>query len=311
MSTRMRFSSPIATKVRLRLPFVTLSVEGTCYIKALISGGGQGLALAYVVIPPLNSEHGDIMRWNLKRALWGNAHMIAEDVDRSLGDEKSEFAMLQSLIAAYDRQTRDHVQRTARLARSVACRLYFSEEEMHRLYLAALLHDIGKIRIPKAILYKRGALDEREQGILRLHPETGSRILLQAGDAFGDLAAIVAAHHEQWDGRGYPLGLAGEEIPRAARIVAVADAFDAMTSRRPYQRPLSFSEARLEIQRCAGNRYDALVVSAFLAVLDECHAYSTRRARPLFTVPGLPGGRLRRNPAPGEAGSAGAALAAP
>jgi HD-GYP domain-containing protein (c-di-GMP phosphodiesterase class II) len=224
------------------------------------------------------------MRRNVKLTFWKNTKAIAENLCGSLRVAGAEVAVVQSLVAAYDRQTRVHVQRTARWATSVACRLHFSDEEVERLHLAALLHDIGKIGIPKAILHKRGALNEEELGILRLHPEVGYHILLQAGEGFSDLASIAMAHHERWDGQGYPLGLAGEEIPLAARILAVVDAFDAMTSRRPYRRPLASSEARLELQRCAGSRYDAFIVTVFLAVLDERTARSAPLAHPLFAA---------------------------
>jgi HD-GYP domain-containing protein (c-di-GMP phosphodiesterase class II) len=219
-----------------------------------------------------------------KRTFWENTRAVAESLYSSLEAGSAQAAVLQSLVAAYDRQTRIHVQRTARWARAVACHLQFSDEEIERLHLAALLHDIGKIGIPESILHKRGTLDEEEQGILRLHPEIGYHILLQAGEAFSDLASIVMAHHERWDGQGYPLGLAGEEIPLAARILAVTDAFDAMTSRRPYQRPLSLAEAQQELQRCAGSRYDALIVTAFLAMLDERSARRSPLAHPLFAA---------------------------
>jgi HD-GYP domain-containing protein (c-di-GMP phosphodiesterase class II) len=209
------------------------------------------------------------MHRNIEAASWNNTNAITKGLYSPPVAENAEAIVLQRLFAAYDRETRAHVQRTARWARAVACRLHFADEEIDRVYLAALLHDIGKISISPAILHKRGALDEVEQRIIRLHPEIGYHILLQAGGAFGALATIVVAHHERWDGQGYPLGLAGEEIPLAARILAVVDAFDAMTSQRCYRRTLPFSEACQELRNCAGSRYDTLIVTAFLAVIEE------------------------------------------
>jgi len=131
-----------------------------------------------------------------------------------------------------------------------------------------LLHDIGKIGIPDAILHKPGPLSEEEWTVMRLHPEIGQHILSQAGGVFIALARIVVAHHERWDGHGYPSGLAQESIPLAARILTVIDSYDAMTSRRVYRGPMSPLAAREELQRCAGSQYDPEVVTAFLHVLD-------------------------------------------
>lgn len=176
----------------------------------------------------------------------------------------SQLAILRTLTSAYDPETYEHVLRTTHLAAALASRLHLSDEERYLLCLATLLHDIGKIGIPAAILNKRGSLTEREWAVMRQHSEIGQQILLLAGGVFGCLAPIVVAHHERWDGQGYPYGLAGEEIPYAARILTVVDAFDAMTSRRPYQHPLSTSEAYRELLRCSGSQYDPYIVYAAL-----------------------------------------------
>jgi HD-GYP domain-containing protein (c-di-GMP phosphodiesterase class II) len=104
---------------------------------------------------------------------------------------------------------------------------------------------------------------------MRRHPEIGRQILEQAGGVFRALTAVVVAHHERWDGLGYPAGLKGDEIPIGARILSVVDSYDAMTSHRPYREPFSMAQARDELQRCAGHQYDPNVVEAFLCVLDE------------------------------------------
>lgn len=180
----------------------------------------------------------------------------------------SEIAVLQDLITFYDPGTGAHAQRLVQFACQTGKLLGLSEAELARLSLAALLHDIGKIAIPVSILYKPEALNEEEWRIMRLHPEIGQRILQAAGGIFASLAPIVVAHHERWDGSGYPNGLAGEEIPLLARILAVVDSYDAMTTRRIYCAPLTIAEARVELQRCAGSQYDPCIVSAFLAMLD-------------------------------------------
>jgi HD-GYP domain-containing protein (c-di-GMP phosphodiesterase class II) len=155
------------------------------------------------------------------------------------------------------------------LAVATALDLGRSEEELHLIRLAALLHDIGKISIPDAILHKPGPLTDEEWAIMRRHPQVGGDILSQAGGIFHLLAHIVVAHHERWDGRGYPHGLAEEAIPIGARIISVVDSYDAMTSRRVYREPLSSEQAQAELRRCAGSQFDPQVVAAFLRILDE------------------------------------------
>ena len=142
---------------------------------------------------------------------------------------------------------------------------------MHMVRLSALLHDIGKIGVPDAILRKPGKLSDEEWVEMRKHPEIGRQILDQVGGAFSHMSNIVAAHHERWDGFGYPNGLSGEDIPLGARIITVVDAYDAMTERRVYREPLPVEAARAELRRCSGQQFDPRVVEAFLAVLDDQH----------------------------------------
>ena len=131
-----------------------------------------------------------------------------------------------------------------------------------------LLHDVGKVAVPDAILHKRDALTEDERRVIEEHPITGWRILAPI-PYLARAREVVRHHHERWDGRGYPDGLAGEEIPLAARVFAVADAFDAMTTDRPYHSAASLAETRAEIRRCAGAQFDPAVVDAFERVPDE------------------------------------------
>ncbi len=182
--------------------------------------------------------------------------------------ETTTVQALTAAASARDSGTSDHSHRMVMLAEATARMLKLSEEEVHLVKLGALLHDIGKIGIPDAILHKPGPLTEEEWAVMRLHPEIGQKILTQAGGVFNSLASIVVAHHERWDGRGYPLGLEHDQIPLAARILTVIDSYDAMTSRRVYRNAMSPLAARLELQRCAGSQYDPTVVDAFLHVLD-------------------------------------------
>jgi len=177
----------------------------------------------------------------------------------------------QALAAsALDRETGDHAQRVMLLAEAIARRLAQSEEEIHLLRLAALLHDIGKIGIPDVIRLKPGPLTHEEWDVMHRHPDIGRQLLEQAGGTFHPLASIVGTHHERWDGRGYPNGVAKDEIPLGARILAVVDSYDAMTSPRVYKRdPLSTAQAQAELQRCSESQFDPSVVEAFLQVLEE------------------------------------------
>jgi HD-GYP domain-containing protein (c-di-GMP phosphodiesterase class II) len=138
--------------------------------------------------------------------------------------------------------------------------------------MAAQLHDIGKIGIPEAILHKPGPLNEDEWGVMRRHPQIGQQILTQAKGQFGLVSHIVVAHHERWDGQGYPYRLAQQEIPLGARILSVVDSYDAMTSSRPYREALPTAQAREELLRCAGTQFDPQVVNAFLQVLQTQEA---------------------------------------
>ncbi len=149
---------------------------------------------------------------------------------------------------------------------SLAQRVGLSDAEVVTVSLVALLHDIGKLAISESILDKPGPLSEAEWEAMRRHCEIGHRIVASSPDLV-DVAVGVLHHHERWDGKGYPRGLKGEEIPIASRIVALADAFDAMTSDRPYRAALSLEEAKAEIARQAGLQFDPYLTQEFLAML--------------------------------------------
>lgn len=142
--------------------------------------------------------------------------------------------------------------------------------DVERVRMAGLLHDIGKIGVPDAILNKPGALTDEEYTEMQRHPEIGARIL--GSDVLDDVRHWVLAHHERPDGRGYPFGLAGDQVPLQARILAVADAYEAMTADRVYRKALGHEAARAELERCRGTQFDSAVVDAFLAVLDGSDA---------------------------------------
>jgi diguanylate cyclase (GGDEF)-like protein len=171
-----------------------------------------------------------------------------------------------------------HSGSVARLAKAVAVRLGLDEHEAERVCVAAQLHDIGKVGIPDSILHKTGPLDEDEWAYMRRHTIIGERILT-AAPALEPVARIVRSSHERIDGRGYPDGLAGEDIPLAARIVFVCDSFDAMTSDRPYAKGRPARVAMDELRRCAGTQFDRDVVEAFADVHAEGPRFSVAGAR--------------------------------
>lgn len=166
-----------------------------------------------------------------------------------------------------DDETGQHAHRVGLTSAKIATAMGWSLERAHDLELAAPLHDIGKIGIPDSILRKPGRLDDAEMKVMRTHAEIGSEILAGAKSPVLVLAREVAlSHHEKWDGSGYPNHLKGDAIPLSARIVAAADAFDAMTSDRPYKKAMQRNKAVEEILNCSGAHFDPLVVEAFCTI---------------------------------------------
>ncbi|WP_027357464.1 HD domain-containing phosphohydrolase [Desulfofundulus thermocisternus] len=172
---------------------------------------------------------------------------------------------LAAALEARDTYTRGHSLRVAKLARLCARFLGLGAGEQEQVYMAGLLHDIGKIGVRENILLKPGPLTPEERKEMQGHPEVGARILEPAGFP-GGVTAAVRHHHEDYGGGGYPDGLSGEEIPLLARIIRVADAYDAMTSARPYRKALTPDQAFNELKRCAGSQFDPRVVEAFLRI---------------------------------------------
>lgn len=171
---------------------------------------------------------------------------------------------LAAALDAREHETGLHSKRVACHTLVLARRFSENAEELRQVYWGALLHDIGKIGIPDAILLRHGALNADEWRVMRRHPEIGYGILVSA-PALAQAAQIALTHEERFDGSGYPKGLKGEAIPLWSRLFAVIDTLDALTSDCPYRRGVSFDPAKAEIIRCAGRQFDPLAVEAFLA----------------------------------------------
>jgi putative nucleotidyltransferase with HDIG domain len=180
-----------------------------------------------------------------------------------------QIGVLTSMIetlALRDRMTARHSAAVARYAREMAVALGRPPGEQELAHTAGLLHDIGKFAFPDSILLAQRPLTAEQWEVVRQHPADGAR-LVQRVDGYGPVAEIVLSHHEQWDGSGYPRALAGEAMPLAARLISVADAYDVLTARDSYRRPISSGDAVAELRRVAGRQFDPQVVETFAGIL--------------------------------------------
>jgi putative nucleotidyltransferase with HDIG domain len=177
--------------------------------------------------------------------------------------------LLGDVIGEDDEYTGAHSQGVVSLAVAVADELGLGESDRRLVEFGALLHDVGKIAMPKEIINKPGALDDEERAIIRRHTIEGQRMLDRIGGALKDVGVVVRASHENWDGSGYPDGLAGEDIPLAARIVCAADAFSAMTTDRPYRAARDRAVAVAELRKCSGGQFDPRVAEATIVIVER------------------------------------------
>ncbi len=234
---------------------------------------------------------------------WADAKLYANKLERkgfnretsATGDNRLYSAVVQVLSTALDirdNMTHRHARRVARMSAAVAKEMGLDQQQVMEIEYAAALHDIGKIGVTDSILRKAASLNEAEWKEIRRHSELGYEIL-KGIDFLRGAAAIVWAHHERYDGQGYPRGLAGEEIPLGARVFGVVDAYDAMTSRRPYRQSMSREQAAIEIARNSGTQFDPHVVEAFLvmirrspeAVFEDETAYGSPTGQPREPAP--------------------------
>jgi diguanylate cyclase (GGDEF)-like protein len=226
-----------------------LSAEGKGF--SIRSSFGSVMAPAETVDPDHALQLADKRMYSYKDS--GRASASSQTRDLAL-----------QVVAVHEPELHKHAEHVAELTEGVARRLGLSEQQQLEVVRAAELHDIGKVAIPFEILHKAGPLDEHEWALMARHPTIGARVL-SAAPALTGVAEIVSSTHERYDGTGYPLGLAGEAIPLAARIVFVCDSYDAMISKCPYGQSKSEDAALAELRRCAGSQFDPRVVAAFLA----------------------------------------------
>lgn len=209
-------------------------------------------------------------------ASYRTLNRTCSELQKSLNDTKSEvnrvyFSALNTLTAAL--QARDdtslqHLERVASYAVALGKKVELASKDLVDIYCAALLHDLGKIGIPEDILNKPGSLTNEEFAEIRKHPEIGTQILETLIQS-ERVSSIILHHHEFYNGTGYPSGLAKDEIPLGARIIAVVDAYDAMISNRPYRRAKTHEEAVAELIRCAGVQFDPRIVMHFLEIVEQ------------------------------------------
>lgn len=185
---------------------------------------------------------------------------------------------LAGAIDAKDSYTNGHSERVARYSKEIARRYGYSEKKQTDIYMMGLLHDVGKIGVPDEVINKPARLTVEEFQEIKKHPSMGSRILHNI-EEMPELATGARWHHEKYDGSGYPDGLKGDEIPEEARIIAVADAYDAMTSNRSYRNVMPQEKVKSEILRCAGKQFDPVFAKIMADMIDEDTEYSMREVR--------------------------------
>lgn len=204
---------------------------------------------------------------------------LASEVEKKSRENEELFlGIVKSLAAAIDAKdtyTNGHSVRVADYSAEIARRAGYDVSALQRIYITGLLHDVGKIGIPDAIINKNGKLDDEEYAIIKTHPEKGAAILSNIQD-MPELSIGARWHHERFDGKGYPEGLMGEDIPEMARIIAIADAYDAMTSNRSYRKGLPQEVVRAEIEKGRGTQFDPIFAEIMLQMIDEDTNYNMR-----------------------------------
>ena len=278
---------------------ITLYLRGTGrvrdYAHTLLPVVVASVPLYTPVVALLVIAYRDVSPWTLPLflvpalaaqrlyAMYQEQRRLAEDLTSANETlERANLSFAAALVAtldARDRYTAGHSAAVAIYSRDIARRMGLDDAAQQRVHLAGLVHDIGKIGLPAGLLEKAGPLTLDERRVMQTHSEIGERILGNV-DTYSEIAAIVRSHHERVDGNGYPDGRMEEEIPLLARIISVADAYNAMTSDRPYRDAMPSRVARLRLAQAVGTQFDTSVVAAFEAILasaDESYRLGTRQ----------------------------------
>ncbi|GHC76963.1 metal-dependent phosphohydrolase [Streptomyces finlayi] len=234
------------------------------FLRSLAPHGVHGLAGLMMAVL-WRSPYGPVAALFVLLPMYLSCWVFSQ-YERERDAHRSTIRALVQAVDLKDRYTRGHGERVGRASAMMAAELGMDEERREVLRFAGILHDVGKIGVPTRILRKDGPLTPEERRVIELHPEYGHEMVRGIG-FLGEARAAILHHHERMDGSGYPYGLSGERIPEFARVVAVADAFDAMTSTRSYRRARPVPEAVAELERCAGTQFDARMVGALVAAL--------------------------------------------
>jgi putative two-component system response regulator len=247
------YTSVRANSDWVTIPFIFLTARGER--DDIMKGKDLGVE-DYLVKPLTRDDLLTAIRGRLNRSQQIKVAQLHQAYEASL-------TVLANAIDVRDPSTRGHVERVTEYAHAIAVSMGFQGHSLEQLRFGAILHDIGKIIIQESTLFKPGELNEKEWQEIRMHPVSGAEMIKDI-PYLSEAVPIVRHHHERWDGKGYPDKLAGEDIPIGARLVCIADCFDAMTIDRPYRRGFSLEEALQEIMRCKSSQFDPMVVNAFL-----------------------------------------------
>ncbi len=249
----------------------------TSWFEAQLSERTQATVISYLVILLFTLALAAVLSLLSVAPFVRRQEQLVVEVEKKAGEnEHLSLQVAQSLAAAIDAKdayTKGHSSRVAEYAQEIARRYGYRGKALEKIYMAALLHDVGKIGVPDGIINKPSGLSEEEFEIIKKHPVMGDHILKNI-DSMPELLASARWHHERFDGGGYPDGLDHEKIPETARIIAVADAYDAMTSNRSYRQAMPQAKIREQIRKGRGTQFDPVFADIMLAMIDEDSKYT-------------------------------------